>query len=151
MEGKLDFCQAFEKRISLFKFLPAQSTWTNLIGKLSYTKGIQELAKRLKQRGCHTAIISGGFLPVTLHVKEQLGFDYCYSNELNIENGHFTGTVKGEIVDGLKKARILENLSILYNVPTERVSPQNIIPLRLLINIYLDCGNWRWSQRLANA
>jgi len=56
------------------------------------------------------------------YLKEQLGFDYVYANDLEIKNGRVTGQVTGEIVDGERKASLLreiaqrENLSIQQTI-----------------------------------
>ena len=40
----------------------------------------------------------------------QLGVDYVHANELEFKNGKLTGEVMGEIVDGNRKAELLQVL-----------------------------------------
>ena len=43
------------------------------------------------------------------YLKERLGFDYMFANELDIKDGMLSGELRGEIVDGRKKAALLRN------------------------------------------
>lgn len=56
--------------------------------------------------------MSGGFIELATYVKETLGLDYAFANNLNTEiiDGKkvFNGETIGEIVDGDKKAELLK-------------------------------------------
>ena len=65
-------------------------------------------------------ILSGGFRFVGEYLKDQLGFDYMYANELDIKDGVVTGNVVGEIVDGEKKALLLRELAKKENIALEQ-------------------------------
>jgi phosphoserine phosphatase len=65
----------------------------------------------LKKLGYKTAILSGGFTYFGRTLQRRFGFDYVFSNELEIENGALTGRVVGEIVDGERKAQLLANIA----------------------------------------
>ena len=68
------------------------------------------------------ALISGGFTYFTDVLKQRLGFDYAFANELEIENGVLTGEIKGEIIDAEAKGRIIYKLADL-----EKISPDSIV------------------------
>ncbi|MES9937616.1 MAG: HAD-IB family phosphatase, partial [Sedimenticola sp.] len=56
-------------------------------------------------------ILSGGFTYFANHLKEKLGVDCVSANELHIIDGKLTGETKGEIVDGAKKAELLQQMA----------------------------------------
>lgn len=88
---------------------------------MTLTDGAHRLAQRLRQRGCRTAIISGGFRQIAEDVKDLLGFDFCFSNQLVIKDGNFSGQVFGEIIDAKKKGEILCSLRAELSIPADRV------------------------------
>ena len=55
-------------------------------------------------------------------LKERLGFDYTFANELEIKDGVLTGEIKGEIIDAEAKGRIIYRLAEL-----EKISPDSIV------------------------
>jgi phosphoserine phosphatase len=65
----------------------------------------------LKKLGYKTAILSGGLTYFGRALQRRFGFDYVFSNELEVENGVITGEVVGEIVDGDRKAALLANIA----------------------------------------
>jgi phosphoserine phosphatase len=110
MHGKLNFKQSLEKRVALVKGLPSDEV-KKLISTLKLTEGAEETIGELKKRGYITGVVSGGFTIATDRIKEILGLDYAYSNELIEDNGKLTGEVKGPIMDEDAKGKILEELA----------------------------------------
>jgi phosphoserine phosphatase len=106
MRGELDFKQSFTQRVALLKGLP-ESMLADVAATLVLTEGAEKLVSTVKRLGYKTAILSGGFQYVGQKLQQQLGIDYVYANELEIENGVVTGRVKGDIVDGARKAELL--------------------------------------------
>ncbi len=121
MQGEMDFKESFRRRVALLKGL-AQPDLEHILQTLPLTEGAQMVTATLKRLGYKLGILSGGFTFVGNYLKEKLGFDYMYANELDMEDGVVTGRVKGEIVDGEKKAVLLreiaqkENLSIQQTI-----------------------------------
>jgi phosphoserine phosphatase len=54
-------------------------------------------------------------------LKEQLGFDYTFANELKIEDGFLTGEIKGDIIDAEAKGRIIYRLAELENISSDNI------------------------------
>jgi phosphoserine phosphatase len=52
-------------------------------------------------------LVSGGFTFFTERLKQQLGLDYAYANQLEVVDGKLTGRVVGDIVDAAAKQRLL--------------------------------------------
>ncbi len=121
MRGEMDFKESFGRRVALLKGLKEEDI-RGLAQTLPLSEGAGLVTRTLKNLGYKLGILSGGFTFVGNYLKETLGFDYVYANDLEIENGEVTGRVTGEIVDGARKASLLreiaqrENLSIQQTI-----------------------------------
>ena len=120
MGGELDFDQSFRERLAMLKGLDA-SVLTDIARQLPLTAGAEKLIKTLKDNGYKTAVLSGGFTFFALYLKQQLGIDYIYANELEIIDGKVTGRVCGTIVNGQRKAELLLDIAARENVTPEQV------------------------------
>ncbi|HPF96474.1 MAG TPA: phosphoserine phosphatase SerB [Mangrovimonas sp.] len=110
MQGEIDFKESFTQRMQLLKGL-REDVLHDVAINLPITKGAQRLINTLKSYGFKTAILSGGFTYFGNYLQRELGIDYVYANQLEIENGVLTGGYVGEIVDGAKKAEYLQELA----------------------------------------
>lgn len=112
MEGKIDFTESLKQRVGLLKGIKGD-VFEDLKEKISFTPGARELTKSLKERGIKLAVLSGGFIPLAEYVKEQLGLDYAYANQLEIDSSTFTltGKTQGMIVNGETKAELLKQIA----------------------------------------
>jgi len=120
MQGKLDFKQSFEQRLALLEGLDA-SVLQKIAQRLQLNEGAEHLISTLKKLGYKTAIVSGGFSFFGEYLQEILGVDYVYANQLDIENGKVTGRVKGDIIDGQRKADLLRELAMRDGLMLEQV------------------------------
>ena len=111
MRGELDFRESFIRRISQLRGLHV-SVMEDIAKNLPYTEGLEYMMKTLKTMGFKTAILSGGFTYFGEYLKEKLGFDYVFANQLEVNsNGYLTGRHVGDIVDGQRKADLLKFLA----------------------------------------
>lgn len=110
MNGELDFNQSLSQRVALLKGTPV-SVFDTVINNLVYTDGAHMLCRSLKKLGYRLAVISGGFRPVTRHVRHVLGLDYDYANQLEAEDGCLTGRVLGPVVNAQRKADLLMTIA----------------------------------------
>jgi phosphoserine phosphatase len=55
--------------------------------------------------------VSGGFDYFANFLKEKLGLDFAFANQLEIKNGALTGKVLGKILDNTYKAKIVNMVS----------------------------------------
>jgi len=115
MRGEIDFKESFKKRVALLKGLRVEEL-EKLNVDLPLSEGAELVCSTLKGLGYKLAILSGGFTFVGEYLKEKLGFDYVYANELDIKNGRVTGEVCGEIIDGKKKALLLKKIAERENI-----------------------------------
>ena len=114
MRGELDFKQSFTKRGSLLRGLPAQRI-QEVLHSVPLAEGAERLVSTLKMLGYKTAILSGGFTFFGKHLQLRLGIDHVFANDLEIEDGVVTGRVAGAVVDGKKKAELLEAIARVWD------------------------------------
>ncbi|MEK8090624.1 phosphoserine phosphatase SerB [Thermithiobacillus plumbiphilus] len=120
MQGELDFAASLKARVALLKDLPASMLERVYTERLQLNPGAEALIQGLKAQGCRLGVVSGGFTFFTERLKEYLGLDYAFANELEIQDGRLTGKVLGEIVDAQAKARILAQLATELGLPLSR-------------------------------
>jgi len=120
MEGKLDFEQSLRERVRMLKGIPVE-TLEEIRDNMKLTPGSEELLRTLKGMGFKLALISGGFTYFTDELKNKLGFDYAYANELVIKDGRVTGEVTGQIIDSKKKADIVQQIMKKEGLTKEEV------------------------------
>ena len=115
MRGEIDFKESFTERVALLKGLDV-SVMRDIAEKLPITEGVERLMFVLKRYGYKIAILSGGFTYFGNYLMEKFGIDYVYANQLEIEDGKLTGRYAGEIVDGRRKAELLQLIAQVENV-----------------------------------
>lgn len=120
MRGEIDFSESFRQRMALLEGMD-ESVLKEIAEELPITEGAARLISHLRHFGYKVAILSGGFTYFANYLKEKLGIDYVYANQLDFENGKLTGKVKGDIVDGNMKAKLLTKLAEQEGISTEQV------------------------------
>ena len=108
--GDLDFEEALAQRVALLKGLKVEEL-EKIRNEMRLSEGAEDLVMTLKQLGFKQGVVSGGFNYFTDYLKEKLGLDFAFSNQLEIKNGALTGRVLGNIVDGPYKAKIVNMVS----------------------------------------
>ncbi|KAI8388529.1 HAD-like domain-containing protein [Radiomyces spectabilis] len=109
MNGEIDFTESLRRRVALLK-----GTSVNVLEdvkkNLTFTEGARFLCRALKRLGFKLAVISGGFMPLALYVKAELGLDYAFANQLRVSSDGLTltGETAGPIVDGIRKKELLD-------------------------------------------
>ncbi|MFX0099722.1 MAG: phosphoserine phosphatase SerB [Candidatus Hodarchaeota archaeon] len=121
MNGKIDFKDALKKRVGLLKGVE-EAFLKKVADNLSFTPGAKELVDSLKKMGYKIALVSGGFSYFTNIVKEKLGLDYAFGNELIIEDGKLTGEINENfIIDANQKAKIQKWLAQIEGIPPKSI------------------------------
>ena len=120
MRGELDFKESLKKRLALLEGLD-ESVLQTVAERLPLTEGAERLISTLKNLGYKIAILSGGFTYFGNILKEKLGIDYVYANELEIKDGKLTGHAVGEIVDAEKKAELLQSIADQESISLQQV------------------------------
>lgn len=120
MNGELNFDQSLKERVSKLKGLDV-SKMQNILEELPLTPGVEEFITKVKSHDYKIAIISGGFSFFANALKEKLGLDYAFSNELEIEGNKLTGKVKGTIINAEQKALLVDLISQQEKITLEQV------------------------------
>jgi phosphoserine phosphatase len=120
MRGEIDFNESFVQRVALLKGID-ESVMQEIAVKLPITEGAERLLTNLRKFGYKTAILSGGFTYFGEHLKKMLGFDYVFANQLEIVGGKLTGKHLGEIVNGEKKAELMQMIAAKEGIQLAQV------------------------------
>ncbi|MDR9454802.1 MAG: phosphoserine phosphatase SerB [Spiribacter sp.] len=110
MRGDIDFRESLIKRVALLEGLD-EAVLQRVADRLTLTEGAERLLKTLRLLGYRTAVISGGFDYFGHHLQSRLGLDTVHANQLEIESGRLTGKLVGDIIDGERKATLLQSLA----------------------------------------
>ena len=119
MQGKMNFKDSLTQRVALLKGMHENILLT-VAQNLVLTEGAERVIGKLKQLGYKIGIISGGFEYFGNYLQRKLGLDYVFANCLEIEDGKITGKIKGEIIDGRKKAEILRTIAQVENISLQQ-------------------------------
>ena len=120
MNGEIDFDESLKKRVSYLKGMN-KNELKNILENLTFTPGAEDFIKTVKSFGFKVALISGGFTFFAEALKEKLGLDYAFANELEEKNGVLTGAVTGQIVNAEQKAILLRLISQQEGLNLEQV------------------------------
>ncbi|MDY0189712.1 MAG: phosphoserine phosphatase SerB [Desulfuromonas sp.] len=120
MNGELDFKESLAARVALLKGL-SEEALLEVYQNIPFTAGAHNMVRILRRLGFRTAVISGGFQFFTERLKEDLGLDYAFANQLEIVEGQVTGRTTGPIVDGERKAQLLEEIAQREGITLDQV------------------------------
>ena len=120
MHGEMDYDESLRQRVGLLAGLDV-AVLDKLAANLPLTDGAETLVRVLKRLGYKIAVISGGFSRAAEALKRRLGVDYAYSNNLEVQGGKLTGRVVGPIVNGMRKAELLETIAQAEGVLLDQV------------------------------
>jgi len=119
MLGEIPFNESFERRLATLEGLD-ESVLQTIADELPITEGAERLIKNLKRLGYKVGILSGGFSYFANHLKEKFDLDCVSANELDIVDGKLTGKVKGDIVNGEKKAELFQEMAQRIGINMEQ-------------------------------
>jgi phosphoserine phosphatase len=119
MQGKIDFKESLTQRVALLNGLE-ENVLSFVAQNLVLTEGADRVIRKLKQLGYKIGIISGGFEFFGKYLQKKLGLDYVFTNCLEIADGKLTGKIKGDIIDGQKKAEILRTIAQVENISLQQ-------------------------------
>jgi phosphoserine phosphatase len=120
MRGEIDFCTSLQKRVALLEGL-REEVFAELEQGIELGIGLEPLMRGLAERSCKTAVISGGFGVIGRRLQQRLGFDYVFTNELEVVDGSLSGRLAAEIIDGQRKAELLTEVADREGIPPSQV------------------------------
>lgn len=105
IEGKINWEEGLKKRIELLRGIDYE-TCKEVSDSLKIMTGAKEACRALKAAGWKIMAVSGGFTIMTDRLKEELGLDHVYSNELLFKDGKLDGVTIEVDSDKSKSALI---------------------------------------------
>jgi phosphoserine phosphatase len=110
VRGDIDFEESLTQRVALLKGLKVEEL-EKIRKDMKLSAGAEDLVDTLKRLGFKLGLVSGGFDYFSDFLREKLGLDFSYANQLEIKSGVLTGKVLGKIVDNTYKAKIVNMVS----------------------------------------
>ena len=104
IQGKIDWEDGLIQRVQLLRGLDYE-TCLEVASSLPIMTGAKEACRTLKNAGWKIMAISGGFTIITDRLKEELGLDFVYSNELVFKDGKLDNVIINVNADKAKPAK----------------------------------------------
>lgn len=105
IQGVINWEEGLRTRVDALRGL-SYETCKQVADDLPIMTGAKETCRVLKAAGWKILAVSGGFTIMTDRLKEELGLDYVYSNELVFKDGKLDGVDIHVTSDKAKSARI---------------------------------------------
>ena len=121
MNGELNFEEALIERVSLLNGLHTKIIDKVLKERITYMPGASTLLATMKENGCYTALVSGGFTVFSDKVSAYLGFDENHANVLLTSKNKLTGKVQKPILGKKAKVEQLKHTARKLNQSTRQV------------------------------
>lgn len=120
MNGEMDFNESLRQRVAELKGLKVEQM-QEILERLPFTPGVEEFIQTVKNLGYKVALISGGFSFFANALKEKLGLDYAFANDLKVIDGALTGEVEGTIINAEQKALLVKVITQQEKISLEQV------------------------------
>ena len=105
IQGSIDWEEGLRTRVNALKGLDYE-TCLKIADALPIMTGAKEACRVLKDAGWKLMAVSGGFTIMTDRLKQELGLDYVFSNELIFNNGKLDGVKINVNSDKARSANI---------------------------------------------
>lgn len=105
IQGLINWEDGLRTRVDALKGL-SYDVCKEVADELPIMTGAKETCRVLKAAGWKIMAVSGGFTIMTDRLKEELGLDFVYSNELIFKNGKLDGVEIHVTSDKAKSARV---------------------------------------------
>jgi phosphoserine phosphatase len=115
-EGKITYTEFMHRDISAWPKNLNINDIKKILSDFEFFPGIKQMMIELKEMNLITAMISSGISCLANIVSEELNMDYCYANDLDVdENGFLTGIGIENVVPS-KKGDVLKKLVNKLNI-----------------------------------
>ena len=105
IQGEINWEEGLRTRVAALRGLDYE-TCQEVADDLPIMTGAKEACRALKEAGWRLMAVSGGFTIMTDRLKEELGLDYVFSNELLFKAGKLDGVEINVDSDKAKSANI---------------------------------------------
>lgn len=152
IRGEIVWQEGLRQRMELLRGV-AYEQCVAVANRLPLMKGALEMARELKEMECVMVGVSGGFSLLTNRVKEELGLDHVFSNELVFHDRRLIGygllvnanktqimtTAFGSMLDTSKKVAVVDGANDLelFNIADLKVAfnAQDVVRKRADVSI----------------
>jgi phosphoserine phosphatase len=121
MRGEIDWPASLRKRVALLAGLDESALQEVYDQRLRLSPGAETLVAAAKDAGIYTLLVSGGFTFFTNRLKQRLGLDAAFSNQLEIIDGKLTGQVLGPLCDADAKAQHVRDCAQQLGASREQI------------------------------
>ncbi len=121
MRGEIDWPTSFRHRVALLAGLDEAALQQVYDQRLQLSPGAETLVAAAKAAGIFTLLVSGGFNFFTNRLKERLGLNAAFSNQLEIIDGKLTGQVLGPLCDADAKAQHVRDFAQQLGASREQI------------------------------
>ncbi len=121
MRGEIDWPTSLRQRALTLAGLPESTLEQVYSERLRLTPGAENLIRVAKKHDIKLLLVSGGFTFFTEKLKARLGFDFAFSNTLEIIDGKLTGRVLGALCDATAKAQHVRNATSELNLTKAQI------------------------------
>jgi len=116
MAGELDFQSALIERVGCLKGISLE-VLKEVASEIKLSAGALELRAFCREKGIAFGAVTGGFYQILNQIPFFCELDFLRANSLQVEAGHLTGQVEGNIVDQRAKAHFLAEFAEQRMVP----------------------------------
>ncbi len=121
MRGEIDWPSSLRQRVLALAGLPETTLEQVYRERLQLTAGAENLIRAAKKHGIKLLLVSGGFTFFTEKLKARLGFDFAFSNTLEVIDGKLTGRVLGALCDSAAKAQHVRDAAAQLNLKQSQI------------------------------
>jgi phosphoserine phosphatase len=121
MRGEIDWPTSLRQRVLALAGLPEATLERVYDERLQLSMGAENLIRAAKKNNIKLLLVSGGFTFFTDKLKARLGFDFAFSNTLEVIDGKLTGRVLGALCDADAKARHIRELAASLNLKKSQI------------------------------
>jgi phosphoserine phosphatase len=115
MNGEIEFRPALRERAVLLGGLEA-ALLEQMRETIVFTPGARVVVRTMKAHGAATVLVSGGFKVYSGWVKEQLGFDADFANDLIVRDGIVTGMLAEPVLGREGKLEALDQMAAKHGL-----------------------------------
>jgi phosphoserine phosphatase len=121
MRGEIDWPTSLRQRVLALAGLPEATLERVYDECLQLSPGAENLIRVAKKYHIKLLLVSGGFTFFTEKLKARLGFDFAFSNKLEVIDGKLTGRVLGALCDADAKARHIREIASSLNLKKSQI------------------------------
>lgn len=121
MRGEIDWPTSLRQRVLALAGLPEATLERVYEERLQLSPGAENLIRAAKKNNIKLLLVSGGFTFFTEKLKSRLGFDFAFSNTLEVIDGKLTGRVLGALCDADAKAEHVRNTASMLGFQTHQI------------------------------